>query len=158
MLDDDNVPPNNILNLVDFNKDIICGISFGFQQNLVVPSVFKRRDNGLYTIHEFTGEEGLMEVDAAGSGQMIIARRVLEKLEYPFRNEYDRDGVKKLGLDLNFCQRAKELGFQVFAHTDYICSHIVPFDLKTIYATLVENKELQSHLKKIKEGEVLIHT
>lgn len=153
MFDDDNIPPTNILNLADFDKDVICGISFGYQQNLVIPSVFKRKDDGLYSVHEFTGEEGLMEVDAAGSGQMMIARRVLEKIQYPFRNEYDRDGIKKLGLDLNFCQRVKELGFKVYAHTDYICSHYVTFDLKEVYQVLVEQKETQKRL-----DEILIHT
>ena len=149
MLDDDNVPPTNLLNLADFDKDIICGLSFGWQKNMVIPSVFKRRPDGLYTVREFKGDEGLIEVDAAGSGQMMIARRVLEKMRYPFRNEYDRDGIKKLGLDINFCQRAKEMGFRVYVHLDYICDHWVTFNLKEVYSTLVENKELKERLEHI---------
>lgn len=158
MLDDDNIPPTNILNLADFDKDVICGISFGWQRNMVIPSVFKRKDDGLYSVHEFNGEEGLMEVDAAGSGQMMIARRVLEKIEYPFRNEYDRDGIKKLGLDLNFCQRVKELGFKIYAHTDYICSHWITFDLKEIYKILIEKREIENALAEVQNKEVVIHT
>ena len=149
MLDDDNVPPADILHLADFDKDIICGLSFGWQQGLVVPSAFKRRPDGIYTVAPFTGDEGLIEVDAAGSGQMMIARRVLEKLRYPFRNEYDRDGMKKLGLDLNFCQRAKELGFKVWVHLDYLSSHWVEFDLKEVYRVLLERDEAVKRLENI---------
>lgn len=149
MLDDDNVPPANILHLADFDKDVICGISFGWQKGLVIPSLFRRKPDGLYTVAPFNGDEGLMEVDAAGSGQMMIARRVLEKIRYPFRNEYDRDGVKKLGLDINFCQRVKEIGFKVWAHTDYISSHWIPFDLKEVYRILLEKEELEKRLEKI---------
>jgi hypothetical protein len=158
MLDDDNVPPTNILNLADFDKDVICGISFGWQKNLVIPSVFKRKEDGLYCVHEFTGDEGLIETDAAGSGQMMIARRVLEKIQYPFRNEYDRDGIKKLGLDLNFCQRVKDLGFKIYVHTDYICSHFVTFDLKQIYQILMEKKEIENALAEMQKKDVVIHT
>lgn len=149
MLDDDNIPPVNILHLADFDKDIICGLSFGWQRNIVVPSVFRRRTDGIYTVAPFTGDEGLMETDAAGSGQMMIARRVLEKMKYPFRNEYDRDGIKKLGLDLNFCQRAKELGFKVWVHLDYISSHWVEFDLKEVYRVLVERDDTLKRLEQI---------
>jgi hypothetical protein len=150
MIDDDNVPPINILNLADFDKDVICGMSFGFQQGMIIPSIFKRKDDGLYTVAPFKGDEGLMEVDAAGSGQMMISRRVLEKIRYPFRNEYDADGIKRLGLDLNFCQRVKELGFKVYAHLDYISSHVVPFDLKKHYMVAVERDEYSKRLDAIK--------
>jgi len=150
MLDSDNVPPTNILNLADFDKDVICGLSFGWQQKLVVPSIFRRKKDGLYTIAPFRGDEGLIEVDAAGSGQMMIARRVLEKIRYPFRNEYDRDGIKKLGLDINFCERAKDLGFKVYAHLDYISSHWVTFDLKEVYSILIDKKDLEERIEHIK--------
>ncbi len=153
MLDSDNVPPTNILHLADFDKDIIFGLSFGWQQGMVIPSVFRRKPDGLYTVAPFTGEEGLMEIDAAGSGQMMIARRVLEKMKCPFKNEYDRDGIKKLGLDLNFCQRTKELGFKVWIHLDYISSHWVGFDLKEVYRILVEKEDLEKRL-----GQITIHS
>ncbi len=153
MLDDDNVPPMNILNLADFDKDVICGLSFGWQQNMVIPSVFRRKPDGLYTVAPFVGDEGLMEIDAAGSGQMMIARRVLEEVKYPFRNEYDRDGIKKLGLDLNFCQMVKEAGFKVWIHLDYISSHWVPFDLKEVYRILIERDDTLKRLEQI-----VVHT
>lgn len=150
MLDGDNVPPATILHLADFDKDIICGLSFGWQKGLVIPSVFRRKKDGTYTIAPFNGDEGLIEVDAAGSGQMMIARRVLEKLRYPFRNEYDRDGIKKIGLDLNFCQRAKELGFKTWVHLNYISDHMVTFNLKDVYRVLIEKDEALKRLEQIK--------
>lgn len=160
MMDDDNIPPVNILNLVDFQKDIIGPLGFSFQQNKVVPVILKRNKEGIYHVMPFKGNEGLVECDAFGAGCIIMSRQVLEKLRFPFRNEYDRDGIKKLGLDINFCQRAKELGFRVYCHLDYVCSHWVTFDLKTIYASLLEIEELRDELRQTKKRlkEIKTHT
>ena len=152
MMDGDNVPTVNILNLVDFQKDIIGPLGFSYQQNKCMPMVLKRNKEGIYHALQFKGNEGLVEVDAIGSGCIIISRKVLEKLRYPFRNEYDRDGVKKLGNDISFCQRAKELGFRAYCHLDYVASHHVTFDLKNVYAMFLQIENLKDELKYAKKN------
>lgn len=143
MIDSDIVPPPDYLKLVDFQKDIISGVCFAFTKQNIFPLVLKKskRKNEGYKYHPYESFHpdkwtGLIEVDAIGTGAMIMSRKVLEAIPYPFRNEYDKTGEKQIGLDLNFCLRAKKLGFQVFCHTDYWCSHHTRMDLKVLYKTM----------------------
>jgi len=136
MVDSDIVPPLNILNLADFQKDIIAPVCFMYQEDMIAPVAFKRKPDGLYLPIEITGEEGLIEVDAVGTGCIFLSRKVLEDVRAPFMNEYDADGIKIFGLDIAFCRRAKEKGYKVFVHLDYLCSHWTTVDLKEIYSTL----------------------
>lgn len=150
MVDDDIVPPPNILDLCDFQKDIIAPVMFTFQGKKVVHLAMRRTKDGKYAPISFKGNEGLIEVDATGTGCIIIHRRVLENIKFPFRNEYDADGIKKTGLDFNFCTRAKKLGYQTWVHLDYISSHYATIDLKEIYSLAIEKEEM---IKRIHELE-----
>ena len=48
MIDDDIVPPADILNLADFQKDIISGLTFAYQQNAILPLILKKGLEGQY--------------------------------------------------------------------------------------------------------------
>jgi len=145
MVDDDIIPPLSILNLADFQKPIISGLCFAFTKGMIVPLGLIRRADGEYHIPDFKGNEGLMKIDSVGTGCIIIRRDVLEKQWWIenggwFKNEYDKTGYKVEGNDLSFCRKAQDLGFDIYVHTDYPCSHIVPMDLKFIYASLLGEK------------------
>jgi len=149
MFDSDNVPPVDFLNLVDFQLDIVGSLYFGYQKGMIVPWCLERGKDGLFTIVDLKGKRGLIECDAVGTGAIVIKRSVLEdeRLKFPFRNEYDADGIKLLGLDINFCKRAKEVGYKVYCHLDYISGHWVPVDLKDVFALLIEKEGLEEKLK-----------
>jgi hypothetical protein len=143
MIDSDIVPPPNYLNLVDFQKDIISGVCFVYAKNKVFPLVLKKNHSPI-TGNKYKSYDGidpkkwtgLIEVASIGTGAIVLSRKVLEAIPYPFRNEYDKTGEKLIGLDLNFCRRAKKLGFKVFCHTDYICDHHTRFNLRSLYYTM----------------------
>ncbi len=137
MIDDDIIPPKNILNLADFQKDVISAMTFMYQQNMVAPLILKRDNQGTYTVAAFKGYEGLMEVDSVGSGCVMISRKCLEAIKAPFNDIFDEDGVRKFGLDIAFGQRAKKAGFTLYAHLDYPCGHRVTMDIKDIYSSLM---------------------
>jgi len=143
MLDCDIIPPADIWKLIDFDKDIIGGLCFAYKQNKVIPLALKRhpeneREDVGWKYRTFTRKDiigGLTEVDAIGTGCIIIARRVLEhpKMKPAFVNYYDKDGLRIEGLDLSFCRRAQELGFKIYCHFNYPCSHFCDQDLKEIF-------------------------
>lgn len=138
MLDGDCVPTDKLLDLADYDKDIIGGTCFGFTQKMIVPFAMRQRKDYKYDVMDLDLNNGIVEVDAIGSGCMMIARRVLEKLPHPFRNEYDPEGIKTKGLDFNFCRRAKLLGFRTWIDTDMLVSHWTTIDLKTMWITFNE--------------------
>mgnify|MGYP003145652244 CR=1 FL=1 len=159
MIDSDIIPPLNILDLVDHQKPIMGCVCFAYMDDGIIPLILKeipeeeRKDpRKPYKVMDLEGDEGVAEVDAIGTGLIVIRRDVLEALEneQPFCNRYDEKGLKTLGLDLSFCQKAKAKGFQIFAHLDYICSHWVKINLKDVYQAVSTANEIK--LQKIKQG------
>lgn len=135
MLDGDIIPPEDTIYLADYDKDVIGGTCLAYKQNSVVPLVLEKNSGGQKKYRSITGENmyGIAEVDAVGTGCILITRRVLEDVKAPFQNRYDEDGIRTAGLDLEFCRKAKQKGYKVWAHLDYLCSHWTDVDLKQIY-------------------------
>lgn len=150
MIDDDIIPPPNIMKLLDFNKDIIVPLMFVMQEGKVLPLYLKQaKDGQLEFNREYLDKQGLVPVDATGTGCIIISRRVLEAMKHPFRNEYDSDGIKKLGNDLSFCNRARKLGFQPYIHLDYVADHHSVASLREIYYMVLQKEMVEKELVRL---------
>ena len=136
MIDSDIIPPDNILNLADYQMDVVGALCFMYQQNAIAPHTLRKSPEGAYHVMPIKGDEGLIECDAIGTGCIMLSRKVLESIRAPFMNEYDADGMKKIGLDIAFCRRVKEKGYKTYCHLDYSCSHFVESDLKKVYIAI----------------------
>ncbi len=75
-------------------------------------------------------EKGLIEVDFAGFGLMVIKKGVFESLSYPwFRSwieEWEENGhrmAENITDDEGFCMRAKEKGFKIFIEPECRLEH-----------------------------------
>ena len=148
MVDADNAPTRSPLDFVDQDLDIV---------GLPTPIYDARRiDVGGYPLiwnavrysprgsepvaggrdgwHEAGDKRGLQEVDAVGSGCILISRRVLESVRPAFVRRYDDEtGVASHGSDFEFCRRAKAVGWRVFTHWGYPCSHVKEVDLLQLH-------------------------
>lgn len=83
---------------------------------------------------------GIKEVDAVGSGCILVSRRVLEKMKKPlFMREWNEEGIVERGHDYIFCKNAKEQGFKVWAHFDHPCRHFVEVDALTYTEALLNS-------------------
>lgn len=146
LVDDDNPPQNNPLELSDLDLDVV-GLPTPVWHSEVKgdrPFYF----NALTAVYKEDGTvegfkplqdsapgfqfQGLHEVDAVGTGCILIARRVLETLmrkaigkpmATPFMRTWDDTGAVVMGNDYAFCTRAKAAGFKIHAHFDYMCHH-----------------------------------
>lgn len=148
MIDSDNIPPQNILELADYDKDVIGGLCYAFMKNMIIPLCLKQNKEGSYDMMDVHKNEGLVEVDGIGSGVMMIKREVLENIPFPFENTYDPEGIKVRGLDIHFCEKAKKKGYEVWCHLDYKCSHWSIIDLKQVY---IGYDVLRTELKKCED-------
>jgi GT2 family glycosyltransferase len=153
MIDSDIVPPPSVINMADFQKDIIAATAFIYQ-GVIMPVAWNRMPDGMYKPIDISEYDGIVEVDAIGTGCVMLSRKVLEDVKAPFLNEYDPDGIKLFGLDIAFCQKAKEKGYKVFTSIDYVCSHYKTVDLKTFYAifhnSIEEIKRLNLEIERLK--------
>lgn len=148
MIDDDVTPPPSVVNMADFGKDIMAATAFIWQQGAVMPVAWNRMEDGMYQPIDITNKDGIVEVDAIGTGCVMLSRKVLEEVKAPFLNEYDPDGIKLFGLDIAFCQKAKEKGFKVYTNIDYVCGHWKNVNLRTMFANLHALKDEIIKLKK----------
>jgi len=149
MIDDDIIPPPNIMKLIDFDKDIITPLMFVMQEGKVLPLILNQaKDGQLEFSRDYLDKQGLIPVDATGTGCIVLSRKVCETMKHLFRNEYDADGIKKLGNDLSFCLRAKKAGFQSYVHLDYVADHHSVCSLRDIYYTILKKERVEQELEK----------
>lgn len=142
-MDDDNGPSRNALDLVELGLDIV-GLPTPIWKGgseLPVPffwSAVDRRDDGRYIQHDPL--EGLQEVDAVGSGCMVVSRRVIEGLTFPlFKRVFSDDGCSVIkGPDYFFCEKARAAGFKVHTHCDYTCNHVKEVELHSMIKAMVK--------------------
>jgi len=136
MIDADNTPTRNPLELREHDKDImVCPTP------IHLPSESLAGTRLMWNCFNWSEKEetfkvcmenkGLQRIAAGGTGCMLVHRRVFEHehMRAPFQRQYDADGCQAMGSDLWFCKRAGNHGFETWAHYDYPCHHYKTMDL-----------------------------
>ena len=148
-MDSDNPPVRNPLPLVDLDKDIMV-LPTPMWNHLQDPKLggFPVMWNCLYEGKavdgefigwaEFQDRNGLQEISVGGSGAMIIARRVFDRVRPAFERTWNEDGTCDIGSDFYFCKKARDAGFKVFAHYDYPCDHYKEKNLTSLYTMFMQ--------------------
>ena len=132
MIDSDTIVPNNFLELIDHDKDIISATYCGWHKTYLQFMAFNRDEKAQYGITPISGT-GLKEADYLGTGAMIIKREVIENIKRPFDCTYNDDGIVTLGEDFSFCEKAREKGYKMWVDLDCICSHYKEINLEMVY-------------------------
>lgn len=123
MDDDHTFHPDILLRLLDRNVDIIQPLvstrkppyrPYGYMHN--------GQDYESLTWSDFP-LHGIREVDAVGTGGMLVRRRVLDEVGDPWFEE-GRTGAEHLGEDLYFCTKARAAGFKVYVDCDVRMGHM----------------------------------
>jgi len=124
-IDDDMVvkPDSRLFtNLVKHDKDITVPLFF-HRRHPYAPLIFKRkiRSGGKYTTFDniMDYQKGLIEVDGAGCGVMLIKTGVFKKLDKPYFVHGDT-----FGEDLYFSNKAINAGFKIYCDTTLEVGHI----------------------------------
>lgn len=128
-IDSDVVPPKNPIDLVDLNLDIVSAPCWIYQHKLILNIYKLDETDGMLVPVDPIKEKGLIEIDSTGTGILLTSRRVLETIKAPFERKYDENGIEELGQDLYFSRKAKEAGFRIFSHLDYISKHYKEINL-----------------------------
>jgi GT2 family glycosyltransferase len=153
-MDSDNPPMasrgRNPLELAELDKDVVVlptPIFHGGWKNPFLFNCYDVADDGDGYV-EHHPQEGLQEVDVGGSGCMLIARRVLEALApIPFRCGNDENGIQIYGEDFMFCEKAREKGFSIWSHFDYVCHHYKEVDLLDYHVSAHRQSEADSEVE-----------
>lgn len=164
-IDDDIQPPEDMLkDLMDYDKDIVGAVCPGLKRNpdgfaVAMPMAFRLKDEDL---HLYNGS-GFEEVDALGTGALMVKSKVFKEMGPPwFNHEFDYkertlgqvDVIKEAGEDVNFCLKAKELGFEIWADFDIVPGHRQRFDINEFRKTTQHyTSKLEEELAEYKEVE-----
>lgn len=165
-IDDDNPPNRNPLDLVELDLDIVgCPTPVWHSSASAPPGDRPYYYNAMMeaetgdgvafrpadSLPGFVGA-GIQQVDAMGTGCVLVARRVLEELtarakrsgdprDAPLFRLWEPDGVVRLGNDFAFCQRARAAGFRVYAHWDYTCEHMAELPLSEAIGAMLKFRQ-----------------
>ena len=158
LVDDDNPPINNPLDLVELDLDVI-GLPTPVWNNAVpgdrpyyYNALVRASDGNFKPANPLEGLEegespGLVEVEAVGGGCMLIARRVLLELmkrckgspsDAPFMRIWNDKGTVESGNDYAFCTRAKAAGFRIWTHFGYPCEHWNELEISEVFTAFGE--------------------
>ncbi|MCH9834936.1 hypothetical protein K0U83_04715 [bacterium] len=118
-------------------RPVVAGLYFGtWPGGLIpqpIPHLYRRGEDAVAVdpVLDYPPDQ-LIDVDAAGTGAILIHRRVLAAIRDASDGHEGRDwcwfrdlpvGGRWLGEDLYFCRRIRALGFPIVAHTGAILSH-----------------------------------
>jgi len=67
--------------------------------------------------------------DATGAAFVLIAREVLERMEPPWLNFVEYSDGSRLGVDVYFFRKARQLGYELTIQPKAVCDHIKGVDL-----------------------------
>jgi len=136
VLDQDVIPPPNVIEqLIRHKKDAVSALFFGHHNigvgKLVMPfawAFIEKKDFwgevGYLTEEEIWSNE-LIEIAYAGMGCILIARNILEKVEFRYDKSIDAWDDRWLGYDIH------KNGFGYYLDTSVKCRHLYlnrPFD------------------------------
>lgn len=149
MIDDDLAPPDAAWAMASTPGDIVSGLYLvpfrhpDTGQWRVMPTAYKETGGVLHSL-EMPQQAGPYPVDAAGTGCLIISRKVLEDTRMRFVNtdnptdpvpavfQYQRapNGRDIMGEDIDFTRRATKLGYSVVLDTRFMYDHRKECSLK----------------------------
>jgi cellulose synthase/poly-beta-1,6-N-acetylglucosamine synthase-like glycosyltransferase len=122
-IDADMTFPDDVLHQLYFNSKDICGVLYkGRLKPHPYNIFFWNKDKTAMEQVRRTWKPPrakLIEVDAVGTGVMLIKRKVFDEIGRPyFYYEQNRSE------DIMFCQKCREHGIRVYVDTTLKCGHI----------------------------------
>ena len=121
----------------DKERPVVAGLVFagfgieGAPYPKPVPAIFQDAPEGSLPLYKYD-KDSVFEIDAAGTGCLLIHRSVLEKMRETADANQGTDWCwfwdgpvdgNWIGEDLLFCRRIKALGFPIYVNTGAILPH-----------------------------------
>lgn len=131
MLDTDHVHPSDIVERLgrwvkeDPTRWVVSGLYFR-RGPPFDPLIYIERDGDLKPLAQW--EEGLIQVDAVGTGAILIARQVFETIPGPPWFYYEYNNVHEdrwTTEDIVFCWLCREHGIDIWCDTTTVSPHLI---------------------------------
>jgi GT2 family glycosyltransferase len=125
-VDDDHCfHPDTLTRLLARNVDIVTGVAVK-RVAPFLPLIYEREegDEGNFVKHYFTPDDvGLKPILAAGAGCFLVKTHVHKTLGSPYWRFSETSTGDMIGEDMDFCMRARAMGFTVYCDMDAPIGH-----------------------------------
>ena len=124
---DQNYPIDVVEKLVAHKKDII-GAKVHMRYPPFMPTIYRydKKVEQYYILkeEEWVNKEELIEVDATGTGCILIKTDVFLDMKQPWFEFIKNDDGVVVGEDINFCKKAKDLGYNIYIDPSIKVNHM----------------------------------
>lgn len=121
------LPRDTLEKFLAADKDVISGLYIQRIPNTHTLELYETVPGGSgrnISYHKIR-DKGIIEVGACGFGCVLIKSEVLRTMEYPhFVYKSALDHAHTLSEDVYFCNKARHLGFKIWADTSVKCDHV----------------------------------
>ncbi|CAB5221267.1 Glyco_tranf_GTA_type domain containing protein [uncultured Caudovirales phage] len=118
--------PDTLKKFIEHDVDAVSGVYRQRNADVQIIELFDSNDQGGFTHipYERIKGKGLVEVGAMGFGCALIKHKVFADIGYPqFQYHSAINHANTFSEDLDFCRKAKNKGFRIYADTSVICDH-----------------------------------
>lgn len=118
------LPQESLIRLLSANKDIVTGVYIQRKEEEKITELYREYGDGMTNIKADELQTGLHKVAGCGFGCVLVKSDVLRTMEYPhFEYHSALDHAFTISEDVDFCQKASKLGFEIWADMDLLCKH-----------------------------------
>lgn len=122
MIDSDIAPASNVIEMIKNDVKICSADIHAYRPEGRIRLALKKEKRG-YSCAQINEDE-VNEVDACGTGCLLVHRDVFEKIKTPyFKFQYDEKGALIKGEDFYFCDKARDEGFKINYDARYKTAH-----------------------------------
>lgn len=121
------VPKDSLKKMLNADKDIISGLYIQRIPNTHILEVYMENENGgMDNIpYELIKDRSISEIAGCGMGCCLIKSEVFKTIPYPqFEYHSALDHKDTVSEDIDFCIKARNHGFRIWADPSIICDHI----------------------------------
>ena len=126
-------PEDTLKKLIAHDKDIVSGLYIQRIPGQHTLEIFEPNERGGFTHmpYDKLKGKGLTEIGACGFGCVLVKKEVFMAIPYPhFQYHSALDHKDTFSEDLDFCRKAREKGFKVYADPSILCDHTGSYTFK----------------------------
>ena len=158
-------PADTLKRLLSHNVDMVSGLYIQRKPGQHILEVYEHNANGGVSNipYEKIKGRGLVEIASCGFGCVLVKAEVMRAIPYPhFKYHSAIDHRNTISEDVDFCRKALQQGFKIWADTDIQCRHIGSSEFlidNTIPARAPEPKEdIRTRLRDLGNQRLLPYT
>lgn len=119
--------PDTLKKLLAHDKDVVSGLYIQRKPNQHTLEIYEHNGRGGVSNMPYAKlkDRGLTEIAGCGFGCVLVKREVFETVGYPqFEYHSAIDHAHTISEDNDFCRKARDKGFKIYADPSIHCRHI----------------------------------